>query len=157
MESIDKIAQDQLIEQYKLYVEMADRVSQRRVKLNQFYTTVLLGLLIAIAFKFNNGIYGSIASDQVPIFLVLSLLGNILCIVWQVNIHSYRQLNAKKFEVIHEIEKSLPFAAYDREWELLGKGKDAKLYFQLTRVEKFVPLILLGPYLILTIYGIYAV
>ena len=32
---------DHLLEQYKLYVEMTDRVSQRRERSNQFFITLL--------------------------------------------------------------------------------------------------------------------
>ena len=37
--------QDHLLEQYKLYVEMADRVSQRRDQSNRFYVTIISALV----------------------------------------------------------------------------------------------------------------
>ena len=44
--------QAHLLEQYKLYVEMADRVSQRRDQSNRFYVTsvsALVALLVVMA------------------------------------------------------------------------------------------------------------
>lgn len=69
-------------------------------------------------------------------------------------IRSYRQLNSGKFKVIHEIEKELPIAAYDKEWEILGRGKQPGKYLQLTRVEQWVPLVLSIPYLLLLVYSV---
>jgi hypothetical protein len=89
------------------------------------------------------------------IFLVVSILGLVLCIVWKININSYGQLNTGKFKVIHEMEAQLPFACYDREWEFLGAGQDSKKYLQLTKVEQYVPYLLAIPYLLLLVYALY--
>lgn len=39
-----------LFEQYKLYVEMADRISQRRMNINTFFISVNILLLIIVSF-----------------------------------------------------------------------------------------------------------
>ena len=39
--------QSHILEQYKLYVEMADRLSARRVQLTTLYTSILSGLLVS--------------------------------------------------------------------------------------------------------------
>ena len=140
-----------LLEQYKLYVQMADNVSARRTQANAFYITVLSGLLAVL----------SLAIQSVPtqaqntVFLAVALLGIVLCYIWYVNIRSYQQLNTGKFAVIHEIEQSLPYAGYEREWKFLGEGKEGKRYLQLTRVEQNVPLLLTIPYILLLIYATY--
>lgn len=41
---------NQILELYKLHVEMTDRVSQRRGSLSQFYITVLTGIIGGLAF-----------------------------------------------------------------------------------------------------------
>ena len=76
--------------------------------------------------------------------------------LWYVNIRSYRQLNSSKFQVIHEMEQHLPFPAYEREWEILGKGKESEKYLKLTRIEQCVPFALTIPYLLLLAYSLYA-
>lgn len=142
---------EHLLEQYKLYVEMADNVSTRRAQANAFYITVLSALLAVIPLAFDN--FSNV--EQYLAFLAVSILGLILCYVWNINIRSYRKLNSGKFKVIHEMEEQLPFACYDREWEFLGEGKDSKKYLQLTHVEQYVPYLLAVPYSLLLVYSLY--
>jgi purine-cytosine permease-like protein len=142
---------EHMLEQYKLYVEMADRVSSRRAQTNRFYISLLSILLALLSIVASIGPFSEILDI---ILLAMAILGIILCAVWWVNIRSYRQLNSGKFEVIHEMERELPIAAYDKEWEILGRGKLAGKYLQLTRVEQWVPLILSIPYLLLLVYSV---
>lgn len=154
MKAIDygKDYQEHLLEQYKLLVTMADNVSARRAQTNSFYITVLSALLAILSLAGEN--FASEAQNMV--FLVVSILGLVLCIVWKININSYRQLNTGKFKVIHEMEAQLPFACYDREWEFLGVGQDRKKYLQLTKVEQYIPYLLAVPYLLLLVYSLYS-
>ena len=140
-----------LLEQYKLYVEMADRISARRAQTNKFFISMLTGLLAVLSLSTGKNF---LTHYQIFVFFVISFLGLVLNIVWYVNIRSYRQLNTGKFKVIHEMEQQLAFAPYDKEWEILGHGKDSKRYFQLTRVEQYVPFILAIPYMLLLIYSV---
>jgi hypothetical protein len=80
------------------------------------------------------------------------MLGLALCILWSVNILSYRQLNSGKFRVIHEMEQQLPYRSYTREWEIL---KDRKAYIRLTHVERYVPYLFAISYLLLFFYTLY--
>ena len=43
---------EHLLEEYKIYIEMADRVSSRRIQTNGFFITIFSGLLAVIAFIF---------------------------------------------------------------------------------------------------------
>lgn len=153
MKAIDygKDYQEHLLEQYKLLVTMADNVSARRAQTNSFYITVLSALLAILSLAREN----IVSEAQNIIFLVVSVLGMVLCIVWKININSYGQLNTGKFKVIHEMEAQLPFACYDREWEFLGAGQDSKKYLQLTKVEQYIPYLLAVPYLLLLVYSLY--
>ncbi|MBC1240456.1 hypothetical protein [Nostoc sp. 2RC] len=150
--------QNHLLEQYKLYVEMADRISARRVQINSFYITLLSGLLAIISVFGNKDFLSKLQNTRlqyISLFL-LGLLGLILCFIWHSNIISYKQLNSAKFKVISEVEKNLPFAIYEREWEILKKDREYKVYLEQTLVEKYVTFILAIPYLILSIYSLFA-
>ncbi len=138
---------DHLLEQYKLYVEMADKISERRMQTNKFYISILSALLALLSILISKDSF-----NQTLTFAIVSLLGITLSILWYINIKSYRQLNSGKFKVIHEMEQNLPFPCYDREWQILGEGKEKNKYLQLTRVEKYIPLILSIPYIILLLY-----
>jgi len=151
-EKYGKEFNDHLMEQYKLYVEMTDRVSIRRAQTNQFYITLLSGLLALLSIIIERNI---ISTFQNIVITAVAFLGLVLCFLWNVNINSYRQLNSAKFKIIHELEKNLPYPCYDKEWEILGEGKKQKIYFQLTRVEQYVPIIIAIMYSILLVYSLY--
>jgi hypothetical protein len=101
-----------LLEQYKLYVEMADRVSSRRVQTASFYTSILSALLALLSITSNKEIF---QEPQSFVLLTIAILGLCLCLAWAANINSYRQLNSLKFKVIHDMEAYLPYPCYDME------------------------------------------
>jgi len=151
-EEYGKKFEEHLLEQYKLYVEIADRVSGRRAQTNRFFISLLSGLLALLSIVVDREIF---CNFQTIVFMTVALLGLALCALWYINIRSYGQLNSGKFKVIHEIEQHLPYPCYDKEWEILGEGKKSKKYLQLTRVEQYVPFILAIPYILLFIYSLW--
>ncbi len=138
--------QNHLIEQYKLYVEMADRVSSRRMLANSFFVGVHTALVAAFVVLLKEKILTPTILGMIPFVSVL-----LLCFLWWRVVESYRQLNSGKFKVVHQIEQLLPLAPYDAEWKMLGEGKDGKKYRPLTHVENFVPLCFALLYLLLGI------
>jgi hypothetical protein len=146
--------QDHLLDQYKLYVEMSDRTSARRNQMNSFYTSLLSGLLALITIVINKDILSfQKAKFQAVAFLAITILGILICIIWYLNIRSYRQLNSGKFKVISELEQQLPFACYNKEWEFLKKDGRYKGYLTQTTLEKVIPLLLAVPYVGLFVYS----
>lgn len=123
-----------LFEQYKLYVEMADRISARRALANTFFIGVHTALITAFTVLLKEGILASSPMGYIPFLAVW-----VLCYVWWRIVKSYRQLNSGKFKVVHKMENMLPLAPYAAEWVALGEGKDRKLYLPLTHVENWVP------------------
>ena len=111
------------LEQYKLYVHMADKVSERRIQANTFYITLLTGLFALLSIVVERGLLSNV---QAYLFTAVGMLGILLCFIWFINIRSYRQLNTGKFKVIHEMEQHLPFPCYAREWEILKEGRERK-------------------------------
>src|ERR1700675_4010304 len=91
--------QAHLLEQYKLYVEMADRVSQRRQTTNSYFLSINTGLLAFV---------GYITTKETSSYLwLIGLSGIVLSLLWFYIVTSYRDLNTAKFKIIHEIEKRL--------------------------------------------------
>jgi hypothetical protein len=145
--------QAHLLEQYKLYVEMTDKISERRSKTNSFYISLLSGLLAFISLAADKKLA---AEFQNNVILAIAILGLILCCLWYFNIHSYKHLNWGKFKVIHEMEQYLPFACYDREWDFLTKSPSNTRYLNQTKIEQYIPLALATPYFCLLIYSIFS-
>jgi hypothetical protein len=142
---------DHSLEQYKLFVEMADRVSSRRGSANTFFLTIDTFLL---------SIFGTLISSTQAIgtfhsigVIVFGISGFAFSLSWMYIVKSYRQLNIGKFKVIHEIEKSLPLGIYNAEWKALGEGKDSELYLPLTQIEIKIPLVFALMYIILLLYS----
>lgn len=151
MEPNDDFNKKTLFEQYKLFIEMADRISQRRVQTNQFYLTVLSALAVILSLVVSNHLYQNLLNI---VIFVIAFIGLLLCILWHYHLKSYQQHNTGKFVVIHEMEAMLPFAMYKREWEVLCEGRDKKIYFPFTTVEKLLPFIMAMLYVFLIICAI---
>ena len=128
-----------------MYVEMMDRVTERRGKTNTFYLSLLSGLLTLVPVLVEKILLPQ-SKDKYIVLLILATLGFCLCFIWRSNIDSYKQINFLKFQVIYEIEPNLPFPCYKREWEILEENPRIQ-YRRLSKIEKYVPLILAIPYL----------
>lgn len=123
--------QAHLLDQYKLYVEMADRISSRRQSANSYFLSINTALL---------GFIGYFGTREPTTYLwLVAAAGVALSYLWYRLIRSYRDLNSAKFLVIHEIEKRLPLSPYEAEWEAMGRGSDPKLYKPFTHIEAGVP------------------
>jgi len=125
--------EDHALEQYKLYVEMADRISSRRQAANTFFVS-LNTVLIALA-----GYAKSATSAEWFFYFIISISGLFVCYIWYRLVKSYKNLNSGKFKVIHMIEMELPFKLFAAEWEAVGRGKDKKVYHPFTSLELRVP------------------
>ncbi len=121
-----------LLEQYKLYVEMADRISQRRGAANTFFLTFNTAVVGALA-----GFYKDVPPD---VSVAMYAAAAVLSIAWGVLLRSYRNLNTAKFKVIGMLEERLPANPYYKaEWKALGEGKDLRRYIPLSAIETVVP------------------
>ena len=126
-----------VIDQYKLYVEMADRVSARRALANTFFLTLNTAVFTIIGVLWNRRPQ---AASYVLLFPLAVLV--IECLTWFWLLRSYRQLNAAKYVVIGALESHLPVSPYWRaEWKALGEGHDPARYWPLSHVEAAVPLL----------------
>ena len=145
---------DHLIEQYKLYVEMADRVSQRRDQSNRFYVTIVSALAAIVVVIARFGVPEDGALLEVA-FLIIGLFGIALSGVWFMNIRSYRMLNSAKFQIINKIEEQLPFAGYSEEWgDTAPAGRTTALLAAYAR-RAVRPVIFGALFILLSVYAIY--
>ncbi len=147
-----ELHQNHILEQYKLYVEMADRISSRRNLANVFFLTLNTTILAAVGFSLEK--IQLVEPKWLTIFPILGIES--MVVVWWWLITSYRKLNTAKYKVVGNLEKRLPSSPYwSAEWMELGEGKDLKKYLPLTSLEKYVPIIFGFFYLVLSIYIIF--
>jgi hypothetical protein len=127
--------QEAILEQYKIYVEMADRVSSRRGVANNFFLTLNTTLLVLIG-----GLARS--SDHFQVWIFVGPLCGLLaeCFAWYLTLLSYRQLNGAKYLVIGALEERLPASPWWKaEWKALAEGRDKKIYRPVTQLERWLP------------------
>jgi len=149
--------QNHLLEQYKLYIQMADKISERRQSANTFFLTIntaLIAFLGLVASPDVGADTGLAASPPLPWVLVVSAAGVVLCYFWYRLVRSYKDLNSGKFKVVHAIERRLPSSPYDAEWEAVGRGEDPKLYLPFTHVEIWIPWVFAALYIVLAILNV---
>lgn len=117
--SDDPATRAEILEQYKLCLELADRISQRRDSANTFFLTFHTAVIAALA-GFSPEIEPTIART----FFIVSVG---VCAAWWLLLRSYRTLNRAKFQVIGLLEERLPARPiYQAEWVALGEGKDPR-------------------------------
>ncbi len=141
---------EQVLEIYKIYIEMMDRITARRIETNKFYVSIITALLVIVPIMISQDFLIHIKRI---LFFLYGLIGLSLCFIWFVNIRSYKDLNRLKFHVIHEIEEYLDFSCYKREWEILNKGIGFK-YQRISRIELYIPLLFSIPYIVI-LYSIF--
>lgn len=136
--------QAHVLEMWKVYLGMADNISDRRERANAFFVTLHTGSIAVVGFLVEKQMFAWIAT-------VALLAGVPFSFLWYRLIRSYRDLNSAKFKVVHEIENLLPLKLFDGEWEAVGRGEDPKRYLPFTRIELVVPLVFLVFYTLLAI------
>ncbi|MFJ6621441.1 hypothetical protein ACIQOW_28190 [Kitasatospora sp. NPDC091335] len=140
--------QYELLELYKLAVEMADRVSARRGTANTFFLSVQTALVTLIGF-------GIPRLSESPWWVptAVALAGITLSGAWWMQLRSYRDLNGAKFQVINSLEEKLSARIFTDEWDVLrsteGPGRRHRHYTELGTTERAVPMIFAVAHLIL--------
>ncbi len=124
-----------LFEQYKLYLQSASEISDRRQKANEYFLTVNTILVSLIVFISQ---YEKVKNPEL-IITFIAVIGIVNSIITYFIIRSYKQLNSAKFKIIHELESDLPANLYSYEWVLLGKGVDRKKYWPFSHLELKIP------------------
>ncbi len=147
--------QDHLLEQYKLYVETSQQVSEKRQNSNNYLLTLnssLVTLFVVFLSTFGHHRWNAL----------LPVTGLIVCFIWYSLVDSYKDLNTAKFAVIHELENQLPVALFRHEWWVCGHNRKKKdkpvedLYVPLTHLERWIPIAFAVLYVGLGAYALLA-
>lgn len=146
--------QNAILEQYKLYVEMMDKISARRVLVNTFFLTLNGAVVTTI------GVFWRDPPDGSPwlllVFLVVVLAQ---CLAWQQLLTLYRDLVSAKLTVIGALEARLPASPYfmgesailrtsNTRWRGgLGGPSKWRMYGPAIDWEKWIPALFASTYL----------
>lgn len=127
---------------------MADRTSARRTAANSFFLALHAAVVTVVATLHPTA--PGAAPDLTNVRLVAGA-GIILALAWWFSLRRYRDLNRAKFRVINALETRLPVAIYSEEWRLLKPETRSRWrlgYGDLGQVERLVPLVFLGLYVL---------
>lgn len=118
-----------LLEQYKLFVRSAERVSSRRIATHRYLLTVnaVLAALYGLQQWQSAGDYWA---------LFIPVAGTAVAVLWLRIIASHCNLNATKFDIIHKMESRLPAAPFRHEWDPANQKKP---YIEVTKIERAIP------------------
>lgn len=120
-------------ENYKTFVESAEKMSDRRGIFNNIYLTFSLALLSFI----------SVAKiDKVP-FYIFNIIGALISIIWFFTIDNYSKRNKVKYEIINEYEKE-----HNLKW-FSEEEKRISVLTNLTILEKLLPITFLIIYIVM--------
>jgi hypothetical protein len=130
-------------EEYKLYYESAEKVTDRRLATNTWNYGLCTAVMVAIATLANWGLaqpgFGVVT---VAAIVVLSGMGILLCALWKGQIRDFKDLNSAKFEVLNAMAPLVQFDATEtvvsaipfmREWDIL-KAKEATREVEAMRI-----------------------
>lgn len=127
---------ESILTQWKICVEMANSISQRRDTMNNIFVTLNLSIVTAASFAWN--------LKSIPLLVA----GIAICILWISFIRNYKFLNDAKFSVINELEENLPYKPFLKEWNEL---KESKKYKEGTTLELWLPSIFIALYIIVPV------
>ncbi|MDE0479283.1 MAG: hypothetical protein OXI13_06620 [Gammaproteobacteria bacterium] len=143
-ESYDGCFNEDLLDQYKLYVQSAENVSARRIASSRYLLTFNTALVALYGFQ-----------SQIPswgwLMVLVPILGVLASALWCQIIKSHKDLNAVKFEIIHELEQHFPARLYAYEWQRANEGR-GKRYRAVTDTEGWIPWVFLVLHPVLSIF-----
>lgn len=137
-------------EQYKLYIEGIEKISDRRDSANKYFITINSSIFVLA------GLVIQYTHENKRLFLIgLCVLGLFISIIFWCLINSYKQLNTGKFAMVHKIEQKLPLKLYKDEWKILGEGKNKKKYYPFSHIERLIPSLLGICYILAMLYLVF--
>lgn len=143
-----------ILEQYKLCIEEIEHIRDRRFRLGQFYSSILLGLIGLISLLIS--IKSTVNSFQMfIIFGVIGFLGVIICYVWVQHIDAYGRVNIRKLKVLYSIESQLPISPFKMESDLLKQEQLEERPWGVIKSEKILPLAFLIIFFFITVISIF--
>ena len=148
-EEVNEVSEElNSFEVYKLYLQTAEKVSDRRAEANKWMLSVN-GTLVSFY------CYLSIMPEgnQREWLVAIAIAGIVICFAWAALLASYRRLNSAKFAVLQELESEMRVQPFQRE-ELfyLALGRRS-----LARLETIIPGAFTLLYLIFVILRLFLV
>lgn len=155
---------DRLLEIYKLHVNVANDISNRRVSVNRHFTFVISGLIVAFValLSVEEGSAGKQLMNKFQYFvdgciIAVGGVGMVISIIWWLSVNTYLNANSVRYAVMKELEARLEFQFMGRAWELMGPSYKTKSYKDVAIVELILPIAFLSGFVFLYGFGVYLI
>lgn len=119
-------------EKYKVFIDSAEKNSDKRINQNNIYLTINLAFIS----------YISTHIVDIRQNIIMTIIGILICLVWFCTINNYAKRNKVKFDIINESEFG---SLYKEEW------KRVSILTSLTTYEKISSIIFIILYMALFI------
>jgi hypothetical protein len=138
------------LEEYKLFSELVQHLSERRQTASQTYLAVNTAAFGVLAFLAKDaGFHGwGLVGVSVPLFFV----GIIACVIWHKIVTHFREIIGWHYQQLRDMEEALPESAriYSLEFERFYLAQAGKRGFSFSQLEIWLPR------LFIALYAIYA-
>ena len=121
-------------EQYKMFVESAEKNSEKRINQNNLYLTINILFISYILVK----------DIELKFLILLSSIGIVVCIIWYLTIGNYSKRNKIKYDIINEMETEFG-SLYKEEWKRIS------ILTPLSKYEQAISIIFLLIYILIPI------
>ena len=140
---------DVLMEQYKLFIQTAENLLERRQNTNNFYVGVNSVIWTICAGIVTSDKLG--AGFKLPVVFALALLGIFICNSWNGSLEANRINNKAKIKLLSMIEQKLPTSLYDAEWRVMKNKYSNEKYVSFTENEKKLTKVFFWMYIVISI------
>jgi hypothetical protein len=154
LQSDEKVAFDE----FKLYYESTEKVTDRRLEANRWNYSICTAILVAVGAIINWSLakqeYFAISAVAV---VVLSGMAVLYCTLWTGQIRDLKELNNAKFDILNAMapsvcfgesaqDKRVSYCPFEREWNELKEAKIAQqvrsikiIALKSSRIEYVIP------------------
>lgn len=134
-------------DEYKLFVDSTQHLSERRQAATQTYLSVNTAVFAILALLVKEaGLKGwYLVGVSFPLFLV----GVLACLIWYNIITQYKALIGWRYDQLMAMERGMSgsYQLYVKEWEEFFRPKQEKEKFGFSRLEVWLPRLFLALYL----------
>jgi uncharacterized membrane protein YkgB len=163
-------------DEFKLYYESTERVTDRRLSANTWNYSICIAIVVAIAgivkWLTSNTSFFSVGLTAV---LVLCIMAFLFCSLWLGQITDFKYLNNAKFKVLNDMAPNIEFdishpnqissfCPFEKEWKQLEEVKAAVemgqrkiVALKSSNIEYFIPQALRALFLLISIAVVLAV
>ena len=134
-----------LFEQYKMVVESAQKIEERRKDLNSIFITInwIFFTVLSQMTHLNNVQFSSVLA-----LAVLLIVAIVVSIHWLIVISSYKHLNYINYALLRSLENLLPTAVFSLRTDIMSELEEAEKGNVILEKETLIPKLFLIIYFI---------